>query len=157
MQQAAAVALLIAAGYLGAGLVVAALFHGALARLDPAARGAGLGFRLLITPGLIGLWPLVLRRWWIARAGGSLHADTERIKIGSLRALHGPLVIAALGSGVATLTVAALAAPRAPSNNRVPGPAVDSVSLTLTAAAGVTLDPELRAALTRDGAPRRAL
>ncbi len=84
MQQVAEVALLIAAGYLGVGLVIAALFHGALARLDPAARGAGLRFRLLITPGLIGLWPIVLRRWLIAGGGGSLHA------LESLRKLDRP-------------------------------------------------------------------
>lgn len=152
MQQVAEVALLIAAGYLGVGLVIAALFHGALARLDPAARGAGLRFRLLITPGLIGLWPIVLRRWLIARGGGSLHAETERVAIGSLRALHGPLVIASLGAGIATLTVAALAAP---TSVRAPALDLPGTPLTLTAAAGVTLDPDLRASLTRRGATRR--
>lgn len=32
-------------------------------RLDPAARGAGWGFRLLILPGVAALWPLLLLRW----------------------------------------------------------------------------------------------
>jgi hypothetical protein len=32
------------------------------ARMDPAARGAGLGFRLLILPGAAALWPLLLAR-----------------------------------------------------------------------------------------------
>ncbi|MFI5317241.1 MAG: hypothetical protein ACHQ6T_16190 [Myxococcota bacterium] len=32
-------------------------------RIDPGARGAGVGFRLLIVPGATALWPLLLRRW----------------------------------------------------------------------------------------------
>jgi hypothetical protein len=32
-------------------------------RLDPSAKGAGLGFRLLIVPGAAALWPLLLWRW----------------------------------------------------------------------------------------------
>ena len=32
-------------------------------RVDVAARGTGLGFRLLILPGVAALWPLLLRRW----------------------------------------------------------------------------------------------
>jgi hypothetical protein len=32
-------------------------------RLDQAARLAGAGFRLIITPGVILLWPLLLLRW----------------------------------------------------------------------------------------------
>ncbi len=31
--------------------------------LDIAARGAGLGFRLLITPGVVALWPFLAWRW----------------------------------------------------------------------------------------------
>ena len=32
-------------------------------RVDPAARGAPIGFRILIFPGTAALWPLLLRRW----------------------------------------------------------------------------------------------
>lgn len=32
-------------------------------RVDVAARGASLGFRVLILPGVAALWPLMLRRW----------------------------------------------------------------------------------------------
>ncbi|HBY62213.1 MAG TPA: hypothetical protein DEH78_20525 [Solibacterales bacterium] len=32
-------------------------------KIDPAARGASLGFRLLILPGSAALWPLLLVRW----------------------------------------------------------------------------------------------
>ncbi len=32
-------------------------------RIDPAARGTSLGFRLVILPGTITLWPLLIARW----------------------------------------------------------------------------------------------
>lgn len=32
-------------------------------RIDPQAKGSSLGFRLLIFPGSIAFWPLLLRRW----------------------------------------------------------------------------------------------
>jgi membrane protein implicated in regulation of membrane protease activity len=32
-------------------------------RVDPAARGATRGFRLLIFPGVVALWPLLAWRW----------------------------------------------------------------------------------------------
>lgn len=43
-----------------------------LARLGaPAAQGSA-GFRILVTPGVIALWPLLARRWWTAaHAAGS--------------------------------------------------------------------------------------
>ena len=50
--------------YVGLGFVFALLFAARGAeRLDPAARGAGLGFRLLIVPGAAALWPLLAWRW----------------------------------------------------------------------------------------------
>ncbi len=50
--------------YLAAGAVFAAAFvaFGA-GRIDPAAKGAPLGFRLLVLPGAIALWPYLLARW----------------------------------------------------------------------------------------------
>ena len=48
------------AGYLGIGLLFAALFSARLAgRLDPAAARSTWGFRLLILPGAMFLWPLL--------------------------------------------------------------------------------------------------
>jgi hypothetical protein len=32
-------------------------------RIDPVARGTGIGFRLLILPGVAAFWPLLARRW----------------------------------------------------------------------------------------------
>jgi len=56
--------LLLGGGYAALGLAFAAVFaaRGA-ARLDGAVRGASLGFRLLLVPGSVALWPLLLRRW----------------------------------------------------------------------------------------------
>lgn len=33
-------------------------------RVDPAARAAGWGFRLVILPGVAAFWPLFAWRWW---------------------------------------------------------------------------------------------
>jgi hypothetical protein len=61
---AAQVILGLAAGYLGCGLVFGAAFVAVgVGRVDPAARGTGLGFRLLILPGTAALWPLLAVRW----------------------------------------------------------------------------------------------
>lgn len=58
--------------YLGVGLIfgVAFVWRGA-PRIDPAARGTSLGFRLLILPGSAALWPLLARRWWRATRAGA--------------------------------------------------------------------------------------
>lgn len=65
MSRLAAELLLTAVGlYLGLGLVFAVPFLLAgVARIDPRARQAGLGFRLMILPGVAIFWPLLARRW----------------------------------------------------------------------------------------------
>jgi hypothetical protein len=56
--------------YVALGACVALwLVLGGISRLDHAAAGAGLGFRLIITPGLIALWPWAAWRW-LARGPG---------------------------------------------------------------------------------------
>ena len=72
----AAEAIVQAAGaYVAAGLVFAVLFVTiGVQRIDPAARGAPLGFRLLIAPGAAAFWPLLAFRW----ARGSTHPPAER-------------------------------------------------------------------------------
>ena len=46
-----------------AGLVFAARFlPRRIERVDPSARGSGWGFRLLILPGVIALWPILWAR-----------------------------------------------------------------------------------------------
>lgn len=55
---------MLAAAYLLAGIGVAVGFLArGIARMDPAAAGAN-GFRVVIFPGLVLLWPLVAWRWW---------------------------------------------------------------------------------------------
>ena len=50
--------------YLGLGLVFAVPFVlRGVERIDPSARGASWGFRVLVLPGSVALWPLLLRRW----------------------------------------------------------------------------------------------
>jgi hypothetical protein len=54
--------------YGAAGFVFAITFLvRAVSRLDRQAAGAGLGFRLMIFPGVTVLWPLLLSRWVRAR------------------------------------------------------------------------------------------
>lgn len=60
-----------AALYAAAGAVFAVVFLVlGVTRIDNGAKGAGLGFRLLILPGLIALWPLMIIRWI---SGGQPH------------------------------------------------------------------------------------
>lgn len=57
-----------AGAYLGIGLVFALAFATrGVERVDPAARGAGWGFRALLVPGAAALWPWLAVRW--ARGG----------------------------------------------------------------------------------------
>ena len=50
--------------YAAAGLAFAVLFVWfGVEHLDSEARGAGMGFRLLILPGVAAFWPLLLQRW----------------------------------------------------------------------------------------------
>ena len=65
MKEVVATLWLIAGGYFLLGLGFAGVFQvWGLTQLDPAARGSGLGFRLLITPGVSALWPLLAWRWY---------------------------------------------------------------------------------------------
>ena len=50
--------------YSAAGLLFSAVFVFRVQSLDPEAQGSGLGFRLLVAPGLAVLWPLFLSRWF---------------------------------------------------------------------------------------------
>ena len=66
--------------YLGLGALFALFFvTRGLERVDPDARGASLGFRILIVPGCALLWPFLLARW-LRRAPGS-----GRMSLGGLR------------------------------------------------------------------------
>jgi hypothetical protein len=70
MRQVIDLLLLLLALYAGGGIIVAAwLLARGLGRFDPNARGTSPAFRVLVTPGLIGLWPLMLRRARLAQRG----------------------------------------------------------------------------------------
>jgi len=61
-------ALLAVATYLAIGSIVAVPFLVfGVGRIDPAAKGAPLTFRALVFPGVVAMWPLVVRRWLSSR------------------------------------------------------------------------------------------
>ncbi len=63
----------LAAIYVACGIVFALAFLAVgIGRLDPAADGSGYGFRALIFPGTVALWPVLARRWL---GGGSRPAE----------------------------------------------------------------------------------
>lgn len=57
---------LAAYAFLGACFCAAFLVWG-IHRLDPAAKVSTVGFRAIIVPGVLALWPLLLRRWMAVR------------------------------------------------------------------------------------------
>jgi hypothetical protein len=76
--------------YLAMGIAVAVGIHWrGLARIDPGTRGAGIGFRILITPGLVALWPWLLVVWNRAvRGSGFQGGSAVSPSAGSLRIAH---------------------------------------------------------------------
>lgn len=61
--------------YAALGLVFAGPFLvRGIERLDPGARGSGWGFRLIVLPGVVAFWPLLLRRWF---AGADLPIESN--------------------------------------------------------------------------------
>ncbi len=60
----AAIFLILLGAYLACGLVFAISFALAgVKRIDPHAAHGSWGFRLLVIPGTMAFWPLLLRRW----------------------------------------------------------------------------------------------
>ena len=54
--------------YVAAGLLFAVPFVlRGVNRIDPVARGSTWGFRLIILPGVVALWPMLARRWAAGR------------------------------------------------------------------------------------------
>jgi hypothetical protein len=50
--------------YAGAGLLFAIAFLTVgISQVDPDSKGSGVGFRLIILPGVAALWPVLLTRW----------------------------------------------------------------------------------------------
>ncbi len=95
---------IVVGGYLIVGLLFAVVFHArAITRVDPGVKGAGWFFRLLITPGLVGLWPLMAARW-----RGALGERERPVTARGIRSVHRRLVYTMLlvlplvaGAGIA--------------------------------------------------------
>ena len=50
--------------YTGIGLLFAIAFLTVgISQIDPVSRGSGVGFRLIILPGVAALWPVLFTRW----------------------------------------------------------------------------------------------
>ena len=50
--------------YTAMGLAFACVFLTlGISRVDPASKGSGIGFRLIILPGVAALWPVLVARW----------------------------------------------------------------------------------------------
>lgn len=67
--------------YLACGFVfaVACLFvTRGVDRLDPGARDGSWGFRLVVLPGVVALWPLFARRWHAGRAAPPVERNAHR-------------------------------------------------------------------------------
>jgi hypothetical protein len=103
--------LAVVAGYFAVGAAVSIALHArGLRRIDPSVAGAGFGFRLLITPGLIAAWPFFVRRWWSARSGSARFGAADRPLSGhGLRRVH-RITATVLLILVPTLAVAAILA-----------------------------------------------
>jgi len=68
MRELVEIAQVLAAGYVGLGVLFAVPFlaRGAT-RVDSSVPGSTAGFRAVIVPGVVALWPLLLSRWLRAR------------------------------------------------------------------------------------------
>lgn len=65
--------------YAGAGLVFALFFvTRGVGRVDPVARESTWGFRLIIVPGVVALWPLLARRWLRGQAEPPVECNAHR-------------------------------------------------------------------------------
>lgn len=109
MEQIILPLLIALAAYAALGAVAAAALHAkGLKAIDPGVAGAGFFFRLLVTPGIVALWPWLLLRWKRAAAGDAEPpAPDAFVAPRKTRALHGFLVVA-IGASVPVLAAFAL-------------------------------------------------
>jgi hypothetical protein len=109
----------LAALYVLGGVLFAALFHArGIARVDHAAQGASKGFRVLVTPGIVALWPLVWKRWREPEGSSWLGSQTRPVPAERLRRRHGMFIILVL---VLVLVIAIPALVLRPGNPVQPG------------------------------------
>jgi hypothetical protein len=64
MEAVAELMVAVLTGYMAFGLAFGLLFVAVgIHRVDAQAKGAGAGFRLIVLPGVVAMWPLLLARW----------------------------------------------------------------------------------------------
>lgn len=64
--------------YAALGLLFAVAFVArGIERVDPGAHASGWGFRLIVLPGVVAFWPLLLRRW-LAGTGLPVESNAHR-------------------------------------------------------------------------------
>ncbi len=64
--------------YLGIGALLLVPMHRViLPQLDASADGASWGFRVVVSPGLVALWPVLLMKWRTLRHGGDPHGSPD--------------------------------------------------------------------------------
>lgn len=69
-----------ASAYLGLGSIFAVAFlTRGVGRIDPAAADGSLGFRLILFPGVVVFWPLLLRRWIAGATSPPDQRDAHRV------------------------------------------------------------------------------
>lgn len=69
--------------YAALGLIFALAFvTRGVGRVDPAAREGTWGFRLLILPGTVALWPLLARRWLVGVTAPPEEKNPHRMAAG---------------------------------------------------------------------------
>ena len=97
LESVVAVILWVASVYGLMGIVVAFYLHAlVLHRIDPSTKGAGIVFRLFITPGLALLWPLMVWKYSRFRRGHGAFGGVESpFAPRRLRSIHGLLIIVA--------------------------------------------------------------
>ena len=101
--------------YAAAGVLCLVPFHRSLLpNLDESANGATWGFRILVSPGLVGLWPVMVWKWARLRNGLDAHGSPD----GPLSSLNirrsQSLIIKLLAITLPILVAAAIAARPAP-------------------------------------------
>lgn len=81
--------------YVLAGLAFALTLHlRGLSTLDAGTQGASILFRILITPGLVALWPVMLRKWQSIRRSASGAGRVEApFTPRTLRGAHGLIAV----------------------------------------------------------------
>jgi hypothetical protein len=67
------------------GVLLLVPFHRfAVPVIDQSASGASWGFKVVVSPGLVALWPVILWKWNTARRGGHAHGRPDA-PVSSLR------------------------------------------------------------------------